>query len=179
MARQCYVEASSHLAEYEKMRFDGVTVKEITAFAHNKYGENHLEYYHFQKHFANHTSNNIEARMKTSKLRDEVVKEAIHKQIEIARRLTRNLELVSTAIDEYAKQVRDNPSDVEILETFLKCIGESRLIIEQALKWETKLDVHDSGEETFTKIMRCLEDFPADLINKFAERWEEQNKGGK
>lgn len=147
---------------------DGTSIKEIEAYAHNQHKELHLQYYNFQKHFANHMEYVVSEKIKTSKLRDEVVKESIKKDIEVARRISRNLEIVGDKIDELSEDL----SSPDKQAAFLNFIDQSRLLIEQFLKWGDKLDIKDTNVDTFAKIMKCIEDFPADLIAKFAERWK-------
>jgi hypothetical protein len=53
MGRICLVCNSSHRQEYDNMRLEGKSVKDVYYFATNMYHEN-LRYYHFQKHFQNH-----------------------------------------------------------------------------------------------------------------------------
>ena len=168
LGRICFICNSPHRAEYDQMKLDGKPIKEIHAYSHNQYQENHLEYYHFQKHFANHVEVLVREQEKAGKLRDQYVKEVIKKSIDIGRRLQRNLELVTDKIEEKAQHM-DNPIAEEM---FLKFVGESRLIIEQFLKWTSKLDLEESSEDTMKKIMYCLQDFSPDLIEKFIERWK-------
>lgn len=177
MGRKCIVEMSPHLSEYEKMRIDGINIQDILKFAHETYGENHLKYHHFQRHFQEHMSYVVTEGIKVSKLRDEAIKESIKKTIEVAKRIQRSMDIVADNVDTWATKVSDNPDNEVANEMLLNYLNESRLIFEQALKWESKLDVADTGEETFSKIMKCLEDFPPDLINKFIDRWENYNKG--
>jgi hypothetical protein len=176
MGRRCFVEMSPHLAEYEKMRMDGKPIQDIVKYSNEHYGELHLKYHHFQRHFQDHMQYVVTEGIKVSKLRDEVIKESIKKTIEVAKRIQRSLDIVADNVDTWAKKVEDNPADATANEMLLNYLNESRLIFEQALKWESKLNVADTGEETFSKIMKCLEDFPPDLIAKFADRWESYGK---
>jgi len=168
MGRVCFVCNSPHRSEYDKMRLDGKSIKEIHAFSHNTYNENHLEYFHFQKHFMNHVTVLVDEQVKASKLRDQVVKEYIKKDIEIARQLHKNLEIVADKIDEKSKNM-DNPNDEEM---FLKFATESRMIIDQFLKWGEKLSLQETDEDVFDKILKCMANFPPDLIQQFIERWK-------
>lgn len=170
MGRSCIVCSSPHLSEYNKLRVDGMAITDIERLAHEKYQENHIQYHNFQKHFTNDLEVIINEQAKANKLREQVVKENIKKDIEIARRLTQNLEIVADKIDEYANKKIDDPDELELL---LKFMGESRMIIEQFLKWSAKLEIRQDDTDTFTKIMKCIEDFPPDLIAKFAERWKD------
>lgn len=167
---------SPHLAEYEKMRMDNKPIQDIVNYANTHYGETYLKYYHFQRHFADHMAYVVTEGVKVSKLRDEVIKESIKKTIEIAKRIQRDLDIVADAVDTWADKVADNPNDEIANDRLLAYLEESRHIFDQALKWEEKLDVSDTGEETFAKIMNCIEDFPADLIAKFADRWQHYDK---
>ena len=176
MGRKCIVEMSPHLSEYEKMRMDGKTIQDIVAYARDKYGEGWLKYYHFQRHFQEHMAYVVTEGIKVSKLRDEVIKESIKKTIEIAKRITRDLDIVADAVDTWADKVKDNPNDEVAHDRLLDYLEESRHIFDQYFKWQKDLEVTDTGEETFLKIMKCIEDFPPDLIAKFSDRWENYNK---
>jgi ElaB/YqjD/DUF883 family membrane-anchored ribosome-binding protein len=154
------------------MRIEAKPITEILARAVNDFGDKHFRYYHLQKHFENHVEAIIDSQTKSSKLRDEVVKENIKKDIAIARRLTKNLDMVAQQIDEIAERL-DNPVEQEM---FLKFIAESRMIVEQLLKWGSKLNLEESSEDLMKKIMDCLRDFPPDLIQKFIDRWEEHER---
>jgi hypothetical protein len=173
MGRSCMVCGSPHKTEYDKLRVEGTPIKDIAELAQNKYGEKHLAYHCFQRHFADDLEIVINEQVKASKLREQVVKENIKKDIEIAKMLTKNLGIVADKIEEYANKDIDTIDDLELL---LKFMGESRLIIEQFLKWSAKLEIRVDDTDTFTKIMKCIEDFPADLIAKFAERWKDYGK---
>lgn len=168
MGRICWICNSPHRSEYDQMRLNNKSVQEIYLYSHNKYQENHLKYYHFQKHFQNHIEVLVNEQEKSSKLRDQYVKEIIKKSIDIGRRLQRNLEIVTKKVEEKAENM-DNPIAEEM---FLKFVGESRLIIEQFLKWTSKLELEESSEDTMKKIMKCMESFPPDLIEQFIEKWK-------
>lgn len=176
MGRRCIVEMSPYLSEYEKMRMDGKSIKDILSYAHNEHKENYIKYYHMQRHFQDHMAYAVTEGIRVSKLRDEVIKESIKKTIEIAKRITKDLEIVADAVDVWSDKVADNPEDDLANERLLQYLEESRHIFEQYFKWQKDLDVQDTGEETFAKIMKCIEDFPADLVSKFAERWKNYNK---
>jgi hypothetical protein len=176
MGRKCYCELSPHLAEYEKARMDGVSIQDILKLANDTYHEDYLKYYHFQRHFQDHMAYTVTEGVKVSKLRDEVIKESIKKTIEIARRISRDLEIVADGVDVWADKVHDNPDDNIAHEKLMEYLEESRLIFDQFLKWEAKLDVVDTGEETFTKIMKCIADFPPEMIARFADRWQNYDK---
>jgi hypothetical protein len=173
MGRSCHVCASPNRTEYDKLRINGMQIKEIWKLAHQKYNETHLSYASFQGHFANDVEMLIDSQVKASKLREQVVKENIKKDIEIARRLTNNLEIISDKIEEYAEKENVTIDDLEVL---IKLINQSSSIIELFLKWSAKLDIKVDDMDTFSKIMKCIEDFPPDLVAKFAERWKDFGK---
>jgi predicted nucleic acid-binding Zn-ribbon protein len=176
MGRHCIVETSPHISEYEKMRMDGKAIQDILKYSNETYNETHLKYHHFQRHFQDHMAYIVTEGIKVSQLRDQVIKESIKKTIEIAKRITRDLEIVAEGVDVWADRVDKNPDDDNAHVKLMEYLEESRLIFEQFLKWEAKLDVIDTGEETFTKIMKCIEDFPPDLISKFSDRWEHYDR---
>jgi hypothetical protein len=174
LGRYCFVCASAHKVEYNKLRSEGMQVRKVMDYAHATYPEDmHLKYYHFQKHFQNDLDLIVNEQVNNSKLREKIVTEAIKKDIEIAKRLTANLEIIDDRMEALANKELLLKEDQELL---LKYMGESRLIIEQFLKWSSKLEIKSDDTDTFTKIMKCIEDFPPDLIAKFAERWKDYGK---
>jgi hypothetical protein len=172
MGRSCYICGSPHRAEYDGMRLKGKPITEIYYHAKNTYNENHLRYHHFQKHFENHVELLVNEQTKSSKLRDEYVKRIIKTDMEVVERIHKNLTYIADKIDEKVENM-ENPIAEEM---FLKFVAEARMIIEQYLKWGTKMHVADTSEDMEKKIMKCIADFPADLIAKFVERWEEYDR---
>lgn len=169
MGRSCFICNSPNLAEYNKMRLEGIPIKEIFAYSQNKYNEKHLRYHHFQKHFSTHVEELVETQVKASRIRDEYVKTVIKKDMEIVKRMSRNLEIVADKIEEKAANM-DNPVAEEM---FLKFATEGRMIIEQYLKWGSKVQLQDTTQDVFNRVIECMIDFPSELISKFIERWKE------
>jgi len=170
MGRYCKVCMSTHRDEYESMRLEkGLDVKEIWKYAIDKYNEN-ISYASFQRHFKHHVEEYIETIKRVNKLRDRIVKEEIKKDIEIAKQLRRNLEICSEKIESIIDKGDLSKEDESIL---LDYLGETRMIIEQLLKWSSKIQLQTASEdEIYNRILNCIRDFPYELIVKFKSRWE-------
>ena len=167
--RTCTVCSSPHRTEYEKMRFEErKTIKEIWKYANEHYGEN-IGYYSFVRHFNNHVESVIQEMKKASKLREKILQEEIKKDIRIAKQLTRNLEICAQKIESKLQQGDLSPKDEKIL---LDYLAETRLIIEELLKWSNKINIQPEEENIFERIIYCMQDFPEELIMKFKERWD-------
>jgi len=180
MGRSCFVCGSPHMEEYNKLRIEGMPVKQIWKdIALGKYQENHLQYHHFQKHCANHIELLINEAVKANRLRDQVVKEVIKKDIEVVKTFSHNLEMVTGNVDKIAKEMDDLDSIMKYGEMFVKLTTESRMIIEQFLRWSSKLNIQDTSTDTFNLIIKCMYDFPSELLDKFSKRWKEQNEQSK
>ena len=165
--KTCRVCSSPHRDEYEEMRFkQNRQIKDIWIYAKNKYNED-LGYYCFVRHFK-HVENEMNALKKTSRLRQQIVEEEIKKDIEIAQRLRRNLEICAQNIEKYARREDLTPEEEKSL---LEFISKSTLIIEELLKWSKQLDVTPRTEDVFKRILYCMADFPVELVKKFEERW--------
>jgi hypothetical protein len=178
MGRVCFVCISPNRTEYDNMRIEGKSIKDIAKFAKDVRGEVHLEYHHFQKHLTNHVQVLVNESVKASRLRDQVVKEVIKKDIEIIKTFSNNLETVTKKVETISKEM-DSLENIERHgKMFLDFIGESRMIIEQFLKWGSKLNVQDTSSDTFDTIIKCMHDFPPELLSKFAERWKAINDSG-
>lgn len=176
MGRVCYVCISPNRAEYDEMRVNGKSIKDITAYAKDVKGEGHLEYHHFQKHLTNHVQVLVNESVKASRLRDKVVKEVISKDMEIIRTFSNNLENVTKKVETISKEM-DNLENIEKYgKMFLEFAAESRMIIEQFLKWGNKLNLQDTSSDVFDTIIKCMFDFPPELLSKFAERWKKINE---
>jgi ribonucleotide reductase alpha subunit len=169
MGRTCYICNSVHREEYDKLRLSGKPVKEIYLISQNTYHENNLRYWHFQKHFMNHLEALVNESVKANRLRDQYIKEVVKKDMDILRMFSKSLDIVTEKLLEKAEHL-DNPVEEEM---YLRFAAEQRMLIEQYLKWGSKLQIQDTSEDTFRKILRCMEDFPVDLIAKFTERWKE------
>ena len=66
-----------------------------------------------------------------------------------------------------------SPEEEKLLLSYL---AETRLIIEELLRWSEKLELEEEKEPLVEKIIHCMRDFPPELIEKFLERWEEYDK---
>ena len=169
MGRVCNVCRSLHRTEYEHMRFvERKSIKEIQEYAKEKYGED-IGYYSFVRHFNNHVEVYLNELRKSSQLRQKVLRESIRKDIQIAQRLTRNLEICSNKIESLVQSASLSKDEEKVL---LDYLAETRLIIEELLKWSSKIQLEPAKEDIFTRILYCMEDFPPELIEKFRERWE-------
>lgn len=169
MGRTNIVASSPHRAEYEKMRFeDRKSIKEIWIYAKEKYGED-VGYYSFQRFFKSHDRLMSEMK-KASKLRARVLEEEIRKDIKIAQELTKNLDICREKIEDYSQ--REHLDQVET-RALLGFLGETRLIIEELLKWSSKIKIQPKTEDIFNRILYCMSDFSKEDIEKFQERWIE------
>ena len=175
MGKICKICSSPHREEYDKMRLDGTSIKEITRVAHSKYGEIHLKYFNFQKHFANHVQTLVSETIKANQLRDKVVRETIKRDIEVVKTFSRNLELVTSRIDTISKEIESLEDIKKYGKMLLNFLGEARLTIDQYLKFSNKLDIQDTSDDLFKKMMKCMYDFPPELLKKFSDRWNELN----
>jgi hypothetical protein len=177
MGRSCYVCNSPNRSEYDKLRLEGMPVKEIwRSIAIGKYNENKLQYHHFQKHFQNHVELLVNETIKANRLRDQVIKEVVKKDIEIVKTFSHNLEMVTDKVDTIVKEMDDLDSIMKYGEMFVKLTTESRMIIEQFLRWSSKLNIQDTSEDVFNTIIKCMYDFPPELLENFAERWKMANE---
>lgn len=167
MGRYCLVCQSPHVDEYNKLRLAGKPIKEIWAYSVNQYNEV-LKYWNFAKHFQ-HVEEVVESSIKEDKLRQTVIRENVKKDIAIVRRMTANLEMLNDKIQEKKDLV--SVDDERLL---LGYLAESRMVIEQLIKWGSKLELSVDDNEIYNRILKCMEDFPADLVEKFIIRWKEQ-----
>lgn len=120
----------------------------------------------------NHVEVLVNESVKASKLRDQYIKEVVKKDMDILRMFSKSLDIVTENLLAKAEHL-DNPLEEEM---YLRFAAEQRLLIEQYLKWGSKLQIQDTSEDTFRKILKCMEDFPIDLIAKFSERWNEDGR---
>jgi len=169
----CVVCMSPHRTEYERLRLEkNWTYPQLSKYAKEKYNEDILPA-SFSYHFRMHCQPYIERMKKASKYRREVVKAQIKKDIMIAKQLTKNLEICANKIQEKLKQENLSPEEEKLLLSYL---AETRLIIEELLRWSEKLELEEEKEPIVEKIINCMRDFPPELIEKFLERWEEYDK---
>jgi len=175
MGRICKICSSPHHKEYDKLRLEGTSIKDIVRIAYTKHSEKHLKYFNFQKHFANHVETLVSETIKANQLRDKVVRETIKRDIEIVKTFSRNLQLVTNRVETISKEIRSLEDIKQYGELFLKFVGEARYSIEQYLKWSTKLEIQETTDDLFHRIIRCMHDFPPEYLEKFASRWEQQN----
>jgi len=160
------VELSPYRDEYERMRFkENRTIKEIWLLSQSR-GEN-IGYYAFQRYFKK-LQNELDTVKKSSKLRQKIIEEQLKKDIEISQRITRNLQICDRLITPLIEKETLTKEDAKIL---FEAMTETRLIIDQLLKWHKELNISPKESDIEKRIMYCLQDFPLDLKKKFLERW--------
>jgi len=160
------VELSPYRDEYEKMRFEqGRTIKEIWELSQSR-GEK-IGYYAFQRYFKK-MEDELDTIKKSSKLRQKIIQEQLKKDIEISQRITRNLQICDRLITPLIEKETLTKEDAKIL---FEAMTETRLIIDQLLKWHKELNITPKESDIEKRIMYCLKDFPVDLKKKFLERW--------
>lgn len=176
MGRICVVERSPYLAEYEKMRSEGKTIKEIFEYSKNTRHET-MGYWNFQRHFTNHYDSFTEKMTAVDHHRNKIIEETIKKDITLAKRLDSNLQYVTNKIEELVSQEnQDGTFDPEKEHILLEYINQSTKILEQFLKWGSKVVPEHPPEDFKKRIMKCMEDFPLEYITKFEQRWEEYGR---
>lgn len=165
--KRCRVCLSPYREIYDELRLkQNKTIKEIWIIATTKYNDP-IGYYSFVRHFE-HLEKEKDSLIQYSKVRDQIVKESIEKDIEAAKRIRANLQICAERIEKYAKQESLTREEEKSL---LEFIHESTLLIEQLLKWGEKLNIQPAPTDIFQRILDCMKDFPPELIDKFAERW--------
>jgi len=175
LARTCLVCLSPNRSTYDSWFLKGidgkrVTVKTIWRQAKLKFNEE-IPYTSFVNHFRRHVEYVVKERVKSSKLREQIITEEIKRDIRIAKELTRNLDLCNQMINSLKTQL-DDPEKYKLM---LDVLSETRLIIEQFLRWGSKLrlEFEEEKEDVWDRIKFCLKDFPPDLIYEFTMRWEQ------
>lgn len=160
------VELSPYRDEYERMRFEqNRPIKEIWALSRSR-GEN-IGYYAFQRYFRK-VQRELDTVRESSKLRKKVIEEQLKKDIEVSQRITRNLEICDRLIQPLIEKKELSKEDARIL---FEAMTETRLIIDQLLRWHKELNISPGESDLEKRIMYCIQDFPLDLKKKFLERW--------
>jgi len=176
MGRVCLVCSSIHQEEYERMKFEeGKSIKEVWIYSDSKYKEG-ISYHSFQRHFK-HAKKFVEESKKVHRLRQKIIEESIQKDVEIARRIERNLEICDTIINDKSSILKDgrelSTEDIKIL---FNGLTETRYIIDQLLKWQKQLNLEPKESEIEDRIMFAIQDFSIEDKRKFLERWETYDK---
>lgn len=172
MTRPCYVCTSPNKHIYEELKLkDKRTIKYIAQYAEATLSER-ISYDSFQRHFKNHLHSVIEAHEKADKLRNEVIERNIRKDIQLAEKLSNNLELVSTLIAEMLdKKKIEGELSLQDYNLLLKYIDVTDRLANTFMKWSDKLKLVAQTDKLFDKIVHCMHDFPPDLIELFEKRW--------
>jgi len=163
--------------EYEKMYLQGTPMLQIQKYAEAQYGEKY-SYSTLQRHFSKHVKPVVEAKLKTARAHEEYIKAQIRKDIEIAKRLTRNLQILDDKIKEFLDAGESlDPKEKQVL---LQYLAEIRQTIELLLKWSDRIQTEPlDEEEIFERILYCLQDLGPEQLKQFKKRWVEYNLLGK
>lgn len=147
------------------------SIKEIWIYASKQYNEG-ISYHSFQRHFR-HAQRFVEEVKKASRLRQKVIEESIKKDVEIANRIERNLEICDSIINEKTESIKEGkelkPEDIKIL---FNGLTETRYIIDQLLRWQKQLNMEPKESEVEERIMYAIDGFSVEDRKKFLERWE-------
>lgn len=168
----CRVCSSIHKEIIEKMKFvENRKITDIHKYISDNYPEEDLSYHSIQRHLL-HARNQMEHLRNTSELRNRIVEDSIKKDIEIAKRIERNLIICDQLLNTYIEngQLRELTTE-ELRELFLT-MAEARRVIDQMLKWRKDINIESSNTDMYEKILYCMKDFPLDLIKKFRDRWD-------
>jgi len=169
----CKVCMSIHRQEYERLKLEKhMTNVAISKYAKEKYNED-IPHWTFAYHFKAHCQPYIESLVKSSRYRKEVVRAQIKKDIVIARQLTKNLEICADKIREKLHKGELTKDEEKLL---LDYLAETRLTIEELLRWSEKLKLEEEEPTTLERIVNCMKDFPPEYIELFLKRWEEHEE---
>ena len=179
MGRQCKVCYSLHRKEYEELRFQKyLKLKEIQEYAWNKYREK-LSIGTLSRHFRFHVEEILHAQIEASRLRADVLREEIHKDIRVARALRENLEILNEQLSKVSEL--DSPDQRNEARQIIAKINDT---IELLLKFSDKIKLEEAGpseDEIFDRVVYALEPLPNEYVIEFKKRWDEypQVKGKK
>jgi hypothetical protein len=171
IGRECRVCASSHREEYDKLRFvDNMQMKDIWRTADDTYHEG-LSYDSFKHHFR-HTKSYIQEIRNSSSMRNKIIEESIQKDIEIVKRITRNLDICDQLISRFLENGKIRDLTPEDLKQLFSTMNEARMVVDQMLKWRKDVNVESDTGDIYEKILFCMKDFPLEYIQKFKVNWE-------
>ena len=167
--RDCKVCRSPHVDEYNELYFKKLwDISKIWRYAARKYGET-FSYETMRRHFARERMKR-DYLIKADRERDEYIRREIEKDIETAKILRRNLELCSAQLE----QLKSDMSDPEARKEIREIIGKINQTLELLLRFSDKIESkkeHFDLESFYRRIIKCMEDFPVELVVKFQERW--------
>jgi len=169
MGRRCKVCDSIHLAEYNKLFHKGWEIKEIWRKAITENNET-FSYESMRRHFRNDVEGVLEAHKKADKLRKQILEEEIKKDIIVAQQIRNDLELLNDMLNKIKDNIDDRGSREEILKIISKIHDTLELLLRFADQIQFKPRI--SEEAIYEKVVKCMFDFPTDLIIKFMERWK-------
>ena len=174
MPRKCVLCDSLHLIEYNKWYLeDKRDVQWIWRMAKEKYSDPN-GYSAFLRHFKNHVDKQIEIRTAIEKEKNELYKKVIKGSIQVGDQLLSNLELCSTKIKTIMEKNSEDftPVDEGIL---LKYMSETRMTVEQILKWRDQLQVDTTSDQTpiVEQILEIMKQtIPVEHLINFNEAWD-------
>jgi len=177
MGRRCKVCWSPHVAEYEELYLTGkMNMKEILQYAREKYGET-FSYPSLSRHFRNHVDPYVEMGRKVDRIRNKFIEEQIKKDIEIAKRLTRNLEICAEMIEKYITELQNEGLSKDREDSLRKWLTETRMTIDTALRYSKELQLDKKKPMDENKLLdiveKCLDEIPDEYASAFKKKWDE------
>jgi len=169
LGRECVVCFSIHRDEYDDLRISKrLRIKEIYQYAKTKYNER-FSYSAMARHFRNHVKPIIEASIRADKIRKEIIEEEIHKDIQIATTLRKNLETLAKQIELVSEDIL-NPDDRKEARDVVARINDT---VELLLRFsdKIKLEKKESEEDIYDRVIYALEGQNIDW-QLFRKRWE-------
>jgi len=169
MGRVCQVCYHPHRAWIEKRILEGWVKKEIYNEMKRK-DMNPPPYKSILNHARKCMQIYMDQSLKSDRLRKEKIREEIKRDLNTAKGLRQNLELLNRMIDRViAESDVDDKATREELSRLIHRVNET---IELILRFSDKVGIIEEPESLEDKIIYCLRDFPSDLIVKFKQRWE-------
>jgi len=150
MPRQCPICYSPYRDLYEKLRLrDKWTVKDIYRAALDK-GER-FSYDALCRHFRNHVDAIVKARTRADKLRRDIIKEEVKKDIKIATTLRQNLETLAKQLDMTSKNMNDEKARKETR----AIIYNINSTIELLLRFSDKIrpELKETEEDIYDRVL--------------------------
>jgi hypothetical protein len=153
-----------------------MTLDDIVNYAKSQYHEE-FSTKALSRHMRSHCEEYIKAAQSSSRVREQVIRSEISKDIEAAQLLTSNLKMCAEVIGSLAKKMQEQGElDPELEKSILRWLAETRQTIDLALKFHSRLQESksSSSEDLMPKIEKALEILPEDLASKFLEALERQ-----
>ena len=169
----CKICWSDHRDEYEDLRLNKkLTYKEIIEYAKNKYGET-LSYASLSRHFNRHVEAVMKRLVQSERLRNKILHEQLRKDVQIAVKLTDNLEILSQEFEK-VKSLETPEERKEAREI----IGKINETISLLLRFSDKIPFEKEikEEEIYERLLYAIQPLPPEYVVTVKERWEEYPK---